>query len=172
MSGSKRIIDVNITKLGEACTEGFDFFCSRFEGLAVLSTFLERATFNMVLAFAFFFRMEAQVFQNNDGPLRWVGTCSFDLGTNTVSKMRHRFSKEFCEAISHRLECHFRHHVAVWPSKMAHQNHRLGTQVQSLLNGGERTYDALVVCNSTSLVLRNVEINANQDALSADVNVR
>jgi hypothetical protein len=74
----------NIAEFGEAGTEGSDFFGIGFGGGAVL-----------VFDFAFFFNVEAEIFEEDDFAGLERGAGGFDFGADAVAEELYGLAEEF-----------------------------------------------------------------------------
>ena len=59
----------------------------------------------------------------------------------------------------HRLEGELLHLLASWASKVAHENHALGTILKSILDGWQSTHNPLVVADGPISIERHIEVH-------------
>ena len=164
VSGTESVVDVNVGELGEACTEGLDGF------LVGLDLFFG-AVGVLDLALAFFFDVEAEVFEKDDVTRLCSGACGFDFGTAAVVKELDRLLDEFFELLCDRSEGELRVHFAVRAAEVGSEDHS-STLVESVLDGREGGFDTLGVGDFTSdLVLRNVEVDTDEHALAGEFEI-
>mmetsp|Transcript_59074 Transcript_59074/g.81308 ORF Transcript_59074/g.81308 Transcript_59074/m.81308 type:complete len:461 (-) Transcript_59074:14-1396(-) len=121
---------------------------------------------------ALLFKVEAAVLKQDDGTLGWVGAGSLNLGTSAVAQELDRLAHLLLQALSHRRQGELLHPGAVGAAKVRAEDHRLAAFLQAVLDGGQCRVDALGVRDHARvlLVLRNVEIDTDEDALVSDIN--
>ena len=81
-------------------------------------------------------------------------------------------SKQFAQAFGNRCERIQRSQCSLgWSAKVRGHHHR-GTGLQCMLNARHGSADARVVGNGARVVLRNIEIGADEDALAREREIR
>ena len=115
--------------------------------------------------------MEAEVLEEDDLAGLERGTGGFGRGADTVGQERHRFLEQLGEFVGDRLERELRDDLAVRAAEVAGEDDR-GALFEGELDGREGRNDAGVVGDGTSgLVLRDVEVHADEDAFAGEVEV-
>jgi hypothetical protein len=150
----------DITELSEAGTEGGDFFGIGFGGGAVF-----------VFDFAFFFNVEAEIFEQDDFSGMERGAGGFDFGADAIVEELHGLAEEFGEFFSDGLERKFFDDFAIRAAEVAHENDGCAF-IQGVLDRGQCGGDALGVRNGAGLfVLGNIEVDAHENAFAVYGNV-
>mmetsp|Transcript_95844 Transcript_95844/g.165206 ORF Transcript_95844/g.165206 Transcript_95844/m.165206 type:complete len:434 (+) Transcript_95844:814-2115(+) len=155
------IVHVDIAQLGKTGTEGRDrvFVCLHLGTGGIHS-------------FALFFNVEPQVLQKNHAPCSRVRACCLGLRTHAVGQECDGHTELGLEDRGDHLQRELVVGQAIRPAQVGHQNHRLGTTLQSRLDSGQSSIDALGVGHLAGLlVLRDVEINPHQDPLASDLDI-
>jgi hypothetical protein len=161
VSSTEGIRAVDVGELAERLAEGLDLGLLGLNLLAI------------DLALALLLDIEADVLEEDDGARGRVSTGSLDLSTNAVVEHGHRLADKTLKSLSHRLEGVLLVLLAVRAAKVRGENNALGTIVEAVLDRRNGTLDTRGVGDDAGvlLVLGNVEVNADENALVLDVNV-
>ena len=160
MGGAEGIVHVDITELGKAGTECCDLGRIGLHAIAL-----------GVLGFALFLNVEADILKQDDFSRLECGTGSLHLGSDAVVEELHRAAKQLLKLLSHGLERELRCLLSIRTTQMAGKHDR-GSLIKGMLDRGQGRCDALGVGNlSCLLVLRDVEVNADEDTLAGKVEV-
>ena len=123
------------------------------------------------LHFAFFLDVEAEILEQHNRPGGEFSASGFDGGTDAVIEKRHGPAEEFLQLRGDGLERELGDLLAIGPAEVRHEHHRRAL-FQSKLDRRQRRDDALGIGDGTgNLVLRDVEIDAHEDALAGEVEV-
>ena len=164
VSGTESVVHVDVSELGEACAEGLDgFLVGLFLGLGAIGV--------LDLPLAFFFDVEAEVFEEDDFTRLDSGAGGFDFRTHAVGEELHRLLDEFFELLGDRSERVLHVLFAIRASQVGGE-HDGCTLVESVLDGRESGFDTLGVGDFAShLVLRNVEVDTDEHALAGEFEI-
>ena len=155
MGRAEGVIDIHITELRQAGSEGFHLLRIRLQFRTVFQLHL-----------ALFLDVEAEVLEQNDIAGLGLGASGFDFGPNAIIEKLHRLAEQLRECISHGLEGKFLNAFTIGTAEMAHQHHGRAL-LQRVADGRQRSFDALGVGDRAGdFVLRDVEIHANEGALA------
>ena len=119
----------------------------------------------------FFFRMETQVFQEQDLARFQLGRRRFRFRADTVCRERDRLSQQFFQMPGHGGQGIFRIHLPFRASEMRHQNDS-GAVPDQILDRRQGRSHAVVVRNAAFPILGNVEVHPDEDALPGHVEIR
>ena len=164
VSGTESVVHINVSELGEACAEGLHGF--------LVGLFLSFGAIGVLdLALAFFFDVEAEVFEEDDFTRLDSGAGSFDFRTHAVGEELHRLLDEFFELLCNRSERVLHVLFAIRTAEVGSE-HDGCTLVESVLDGRESGFDTLGVGDFAShLVLRNVEVDTDEHALAGEFEI-
>jgi len=160
VGGAEGIIHVDVGELAEAGAESGDL-----SGVGLHAVPLG------ILGLALLLNVEADVLEQDD--LAWLegGAGGLDLGANAVVEELHRLAEDFLKLCGDWLERVLGDALTIGTAKMAGENDR-GSLGEGMLDGREGGGDALGIGDLPSLlVLRDVEINADEDAFAGEVEV-
>jgi len=145
VAGAERVVDVNVGEGGEF-----------------------RGEFGVALLFA---RLETEVFENDDVAVGQRGDFRFRVGADGVGReVDFRVRKEFAETNRRRFQRVFGVRFVLRTAEVAHQND-LTAAFEDGFDRRERHTDAAIVGDVPVFVERDVEIDANQNLLTGDVDV-
>ena len=155
VGGAESIVDINITQFAQAGPEGGHICRIGFDAVSL-----------GILGLALFLDMKTDILKQHDLARLQGGTGCLDFGADAVLEKLHRFAKKFLKFFGNGFECVLGSILAVGPSQMTGQNNRCPV-VEGILDGGECGSDALRVGDFTGLlVLRDIEIDADEDAFT------
>ena len=155
MRGAESVIDIHVAELREAGAKGFYFFGIGFEFAAVFQ-----------FHFAFFFDVEAQIFEQDDIAGNGFRARGFDFRADAVIEKLHGLAEQFRERIGDGLKRKLLDAFAIGTSQMAHEDDR-SAFVQSIFNRRQRGFDAFGIGDRAGdFVLRHVEIHADEGAFA------
>jgi hypothetical protein len=159
VSGAESIVDVDVGEPGQR----------RPEGLHVVRAGLDLGDAAVRIGhagLAFFFDMETEILEEDHLARLDLRTGGLDFRADAIGKELHRSPEQPLEGGRHRGKTVLRHYLPVGPAEVRHQDHG-GALFQSRLDCRQRGLDTLGVGDGAGhLVLRDVEINANQGALA------
>ena len=113
----------------------------------------------------FFFRMEAQVFeQQHVAVLERLGR-GFRFRADAIGREGHGLAEQLRQARGGRFQTHFGIHLALGPAQVRSQN-QPAAALQDVLNGGQRGLDARVIGDFAGVVQGYIEIHAHENALA------
>ncbi|KFB70704.1 MAG: hypothetical protein AW09_004194 [Candidatus Accumulibacter phosphatis] len=159
MGGAKGIVDVDVGEPGQRSAEGLDVFRI---GLDLGNRAIGAGDGALTL----FFEMEAKVFEQDDFTRLDRGAGGLDFRANAIGQELHLASEQPRESGGHRRKTVLRHDLAVGTTKVRHENDGC-TMVQSILDRRQGRLDPLGIGDGAGgLVLRDVEIDANQRAFA------
>ena len=157
VGGAEGVVDEDVTELGEGGAKGGDGGRIGFLGGTVLK-----------LHFAFFFDVEAEIFEENDGAGREFSASSFDRGADAVIEESNGAAEKFFEFGSDGLEGKLGDLLAVGTTEVRHEDDR-SAFFQSELDRWNRGGDASGVGDGAGdLVLGDVEVDAHEYALARE----
>ncbi len=144
MRGAERVVDVDVGELGERL---------RKRGIVL-----------------FLFRVEAQVLEQDDlGSAMRCGHGGFRRLADAVGRKDDVALQQLPQSIGDRLQAELRRRLALRPPQVRRKNDRRAL-VERVVNGRQRRGDARVV-GDRAVLDRHVEVDADEDALAAEIEV-
>lgn len=155
MSSAERVVDVHVSKRGQASAELLDSLGVSL-GLLALS----------ILGRALLLDVVTQVLEQDD--LATLGSLAglLDLLTNTVVEEFDGLTEQLLNLLGNRSQGVLGLDLTVGATQVGHQDDALGTLLQSILDGRQSLDDTVVVADNTILE-GNVEINTMVVSVSA-----
>merc|ERR1740117_270245 len=162
VGSAERIAAEDIRKLPDRLTER----------LLLLRIGLDLITVG-VNALAFLLHVEAHVLKEDYAAWRWIRASGLYLWAAAVLQEGHILAELLTHNLGHRCQRVLLNNAAVWAAQVGCQNDGLGTLLQAVLDGWERTIYALSVGDDrwVLLVLWNVEVDADKDTLASNVHI-
>lgn len=148
MVGILKLTDVDISQCREALAELSNLLLVGLGLVAVL-----------VLGRSLLLKVEPQILQQHNAAALSLVHDGLDLGADTVGSEGHGLAQQLLELGNHRLQTVLGVGASVGPAKVGHEHHGLGAVVDSILDGGDRTGDTLVVGDLLVGVKGNVEVD-------------
>lgn len=148
VSSAESIVDEDVTESGQALAELINLGLVSL-GLVAIS----------ILGAALFLNVETQVLEEDDGTVVSLVDDGLDLGADAVGGESNALAKQLLELRNDGLERVLGVHGTIGTSKVRHEDDRLGAVVESMLDGGDGTDNALVVGDVLVLVEGNVEVD-------------
>lgn len=148
MGGLLKLTDVDVSQCREALAELGNLLLVRLGLVAVL-----------VLGRSLLLKVEPQVLQQHNATALGLVHDGLDLGADAVGSEGHRLAQQLLELGNHRLQAVLGVGASVGPAKVGHEHHGLGAVVDSILDGGDRTGDTLVVGDLLVGVKGDVEVD-------------
>src|SRR6266853_726096 len=117
----------------------------------------------------FFFRMEADVFQDENFTVAQGFALAFGAGTDTIERKRDGTAEKLFQLFRARPHGIFEIRAAFGAAEMRSE-HKAGTFLNGEANCGQRFADARVVGDDAGFE-RNVEVHTDEDALAAKIEI-
>jgi hypothetical protein len=161
VSSAEGVRAVDVGELAERLAESLDLGLLSLDLLAVN------------LALALLLNVEADVLEKNDGSGSRVGAGSLNLSSHAVIQHGHRLADDTLKSLGDGLEGVLLVLLAVGTAEVGREDDALGTIVEAVLDRWNGTLDTSCVGDDARvlLVLGNVEVNADENALVLNVHV-
>lgn len=147
MGSAESIVDIDISELAQAGTEGLDSFGVSLDLLAV-----------SILAGTFFLNVETKVLEENDLAAGGSLACLLNLRTDAVRKESNWLAEELLDFLGNRCEGVLLLNFAVGTTQVRHEHDRAGTLLEGVLDG-RQGLDNTVVVGDHAILERYVEVD-------------
>ena len=118
----------------------------------------------------FFFRMEPEVFQQQDIPVPQLGSCILGILAHAVRAELHRTVDQLAQGFRHGLQGELGVHLAFGTAQVSHQDH-CGSLIQQVVEGGQRGFDADEIRDFPFVVHGNVVVYPDQHPFAGQLNI-
>lgn len=159
VSSAEGVVDVDVTEFGERSTESRDGLGIGLDLLAV-----------GLLSGALLLDVVTEVLEQNDRASSRVGAGLLDLGADAVVEESDVGVEQLLELLGNGLQRVLLNTLAVGTAEVRHQDDALGALLESVLNCGQSSGDALVV-GDLAAVEGDVEVDTDKDALALKAKV-